>query len=253
MRHWPTTEDPTRPAPKRLPSVAYEGLVVGRGVVDVVVVVAGEAAAWAGTITDLTTGLTQRSGKTSGLNEPPPNAICKMRRRSTVMVEDPPLGAFGAPTPEHSQNIRLHGSAQAITIRPAGIEGQCEDQHSAGGAGITLCAPVPCPNTAAGKSIASRNALRHRLAALVHKHPALFAEIEGFAEALCNGENDRTLFAQALTIGRNELVPRTISAQQIGVIERLTDPSAIARQRRYQPQVFDAPGIGSCQTVLRRL
>ena len=55
------------------------------------VVVAGEAAAWAGTITDLTTRLTQRSGKTSGLNEPPPNAICKMRRRSTVIVEDPPL------------------------------------------------------------------------------------------------------------------------------------------------------------------
>jgi hypothetical protein len=44
-----------------------------------------KAAAWAGTITDLTTGLTQRSGKTSGLNEPPPNAICKIRRRSTVI------------------------------------------------------------------------------------------------------------------------------------------------------------------------
>ena len=57
----------------------------------VVVVVAGEAAAWAGTITDLTTGVTQRSGKTSGLNEPPPSAICRMRRRSTVIVEDPPL------------------------------------------------------------------------------------------------------------------------------------------------------------------
>jgi hypothetical protein len=102
MRHWPTTEDPTRPATKRLPSVAYEGLVVGRGVVDVVVVVAGEAAAWAGTITDLTTGLTQRSGKTSGLNEPPPNAICKMRRRSTVMVDDPPL----ARSMRRPQNIR---------------------------------------------------------------------------------------------------------------------------------------------------
>jgi hypothetical protein len=59
--------------------------VDGLGVVVVVVVVAGEAAAWAGTITDLTTGLTQRSGKTSGLNEPPPNATCKMRRRSTVI------------------------------------------------------------------------------------------------------------------------------------------------------------------------
>jgi hypothetical protein len=78
----------------------------------VVVVVAGEAAAWAGTITDLTTGLTQRSGKTSGLNEPPPSAMCKMRRRSTVMFEDPPQGAFDAPTPEHS-HIGLRGSAQA--------------------------------------------------------------------------------------------------------------------------------------------
>ena len=60
-------------------------LVDGLGVVVVVVVAAGEAAAWAGTITDLTTGLTQRSGKTSGLSEPPPNAICRMRRRSTVI------------------------------------------------------------------------------------------------------------------------------------------------------------------------
>jgi hypothetical protein len=46
--------------------------VGGLGVVVVVVVVAGEAAAWAETITVLTTGLTQRSGKTSGLNEVPP-------------------------------------------------------------------------------------------------------------------------------------------------------------------------------------
>jgi hypothetical protein len=37
--------------------------VCGLGVVVVVVVAAGEAAAWAGTITDLTTGLTQCSGK----------------------------------------------------------------------------------------------------------------------------------------------------------------------------------------------
>jgi hypothetical protein len=84
------------------------------------------------------------------------------------------------------------------------------------------------PYTAAGKAIAGRNALRHWLAALVHKHPVLSAEIEGFAEALCDGDNDPTLFAQALIIGRNELVLRTISAQQIGVIERLADPSAIA-------------------------
>ena len=84
------------------------------------------------------------------------------------------------------------------------------------------------PRTPASKAIASRNALRHGLAALVHKHPVLSAEIEGLAEALCDGDNDPTLFAQALIIGRNALVLRTISAQQIGVIERLADPSAIA-------------------------
>ena len=106
-----------------------------RALVVVVVVVAGEAAAWAGTITDLTTGLTQRSGKTSGLNEPPPSAICRMRRRSTVMVEDPPL----ARSVRRPQNIRKISDCtvplKRITIRPAGIEGQCEDQHSAGGPG----------------------------------------------------------------------------------------------------------------------
>jgi hypothetical protein len=84
------------------------------------------------------------------------------------------------------------------------------------------------PRTAAGKAIASRNALRHGLAALVHKHPVLSTEIEGFAQALCGGDNDPTLFAQALIVGRNELVRRMISAQQIAVIERLADPSAIA-------------------------
>jgi hypothetical protein len=88
-------------------------VVVGAGVV-VVVVVAGEAAAWAGTITDLTTGLTQRSGKTSGLNEPPPNAACKMRRRSTVMVECPPLSALDAPTPE-----RRKISDCTVPLKPA--------------------------------------------------------------------------------------------------------------------------------------
>jgi hypothetical protein len=58
------------------------GVVVGLGVVVVVVVVAGEAAACAGTITDLTTGLTQLSGKTSGLNEPPPQR--NLQNASTI-------------------------------------------------------------------------------------------------------------------------------------------------------------------------
>jgi hypothetical protein len=55
----------------------------------VVVVGAGEAAACAGTITDFTTGFTQRSGNTSALAALPPSAVCKIRRRSVVIVKNP--------------------------------------------------------------------------------------------------------------------------------------------------------------------
>jgi hypothetical protein len=58
-------------------------------VVEVVVVGAGEAAACAGTITDFTTGFTQRSGNTSALAALPPSAVCKIRRRSVVIVKSP--------------------------------------------------------------------------------------------------------------------------------------------------------------------
>ena len=109
------------------------------------------------------------------------------------------------------------------------------------------------PRTAAGKAIASRNALRHGLAALVHKHPVLSAEIEGFAEALCEGDNDPTLFAQALIIGRNELVLRTISAQQIGVIERLADPSAIALAKGDNSLKLGKAHLRKCKRAFKEL
>ncbi len=59
--------------------------VVGAAVVVPLVVMAGEAAACAGTITDLTTGLTQPSGKPSAASETPASAICRMRLRSVVI------------------------------------------------------------------------------------------------------------------------------------------------------------------------
>ncbi len=59
--------------------------VVCAAVVVPLVVMAGEAAACAGTITDLTTGLTQPSGKPSAASEPPASAICRMRLRSVVI------------------------------------------------------------------------------------------------------------------------------------------------------------------------
>ena len=84
------------------------------------------------------------------------------------------------------------------------------------------------PRTAAGKRIASRNALRHGLAAITHRQPVSSDEIERFAKALCGGDDDPSLLEQARVIAGNELVRRAISAQQLAVVERVRDRSAIA-------------------------
>jgi hypothetical protein len=78
------------------------------------------------------------------------------------------------------------------------------------------------PRTAAGKSNASRNALRHGLAALTHRQP--MPEVEQFAHALCGDDNDPALFAQAVQIAQNEMDLREVHAHQVHVIERLREP-----------------------------
>ena len=78
------------------------------------------------------------------------------------------------------------------------------------------------PRTAAGKSCASHNALRHGLAALTHK-PAAFAEVERIAKAICNGDTNPLLFDQALVIAENEMVRRCVRVEAIAMIERLRD------------------------------
>jgi hypothetical protein len=80
------------------------------------------------------------------------------------------------------------------------------------------------PRTAAGKSTASRNALRHGLAALTHRQPVPVPEIEQFARALCGGDNDPALLAQAVQIAQNEMALREVHAHQVYVIERLRAP-----------------------------
>jgi hypothetical protein len=80
------------------------------------------------------------------------------------------------------------------------------------------------PRTAAGKSDASRNALRHGLAAMTHRQSAPSIEIEEFARALCGDDTDPALFAQAVKIAENETELRTIRARQVDVIERLREP-----------------------------
>jgi len=82
------------------------------------------------------------------------------------------------------------------------------------------------PRTAAGKSRASRNALRHGLAAITRDNPALFPDIERIAKATCGGDTSPLLFEQALLIAESEIVLRCVRAERVGLIERLRDTTA---------------------------
>jgi len=84
------------------------------------------------------------------------------------------------------------------------------------------------PRSAAGRSIASRNALRHGLAAISHRPPVPASDIDGFAKALCGTDDDPSLFAEALTIAKNQLVLRAVVAQQLALVERVRDSMAQA-------------------------
>src|ERR1019366_5273004 len=83
------------------------------------------------------------------------------------------------------------------------------------------------PRTRAGKARASRNAFRHGLAGFSNQNPALFEQIEQMAKAICRGDNSLLLFEQALLIAENELLLRCVRAEQVAVIERLRDATAI--------------------------
>src|SRR5258708_24316019 len=87
------------------------------------------------------------------------------------------------------------------------------------------------PRTAAGRSCASHNALRHGLAALTYK-PAAFAEVERIAKAICNGDTNPLLFEQALVIAENEMVLRCVRVEAIALIERLRDITAKPLSKR---------------------
>ena len=84
------------------------------------------------------------------------------------------------------------------------------------------------PRSAAGKSIASRNALRHGLAAMIHRKAPPLREVENFAKALCGDDNDPLLFDKALAIAQEEFVLRAITEQRLAVVERVREPSAVA-------------------------
>ncbi|MGO9945481.1 MAG: hypothetical protein ACLPWG_01345 [Steroidobacteraceae bacterium] len=66
------------------------------------------------------------------------------------------------------------------------------------------------------------------MAAITRAQPPLSPEIERLAKAICAENDDPALVAQAQVIAANELVLRAVREQQIAVVERLREPTAIA-------------------------
>jgi hypothetical protein len=91
------------------------------------------------------------------------------------------------------------------------------------------------PRTAAGKATASRNALRHGLAALTYRQPAPSAEVVEFARALCGDDDDPILFAQAVKVAEAKIELRAIRTQKIAVVERLRERHAAPFASREDP------------------
>src|SRR5579864_2576917 len=91
------------------------------------------------------------------------------------------------------------------------------------------------PRTAAGKASASRNALRHGLAALTHRQLAPSAEVVEFARALCGDDQDPILYVQAVKIAEAKIELRAVRAQKVAVVERLRERHAAPFAGRQDP------------------
>lgn len=84
------------------------------------------------------------------------------------------------------------------------------------------------PVSAAGKKIASRNALRHGLSAVTHYPHAPSSDINRIGKALRDGDSDPALIEAALKIAENEMALRAVRQQKLAAVERLRDVTAIA-------------------------
>src|SRR5947207_8342172 len=91
------------------------------------------------------------------------------------------------------------------------------------------------PRTAAGKSVSSRNALRHGLASISRHNPAFAPRIEAIARAICADTINPGLWEQVLIIGECTTVLGCVQAERIALLElggtsaRITDGEGVAR------------------------
>jgi hypothetical protein len=84
------------------------------------------------------------------------------------------------------------------------------------------------PRSAAGKSKASRNALRHGFAAISRNNPEICAEIAPVARAICSDATDPLLCEQALIIAENAFVLRCVQTERLAAIERCREATVTA-------------------------
>jgi hypothetical protein len=77
------------------------------------------------------------------------------------------------------------------------------------------------PRTAAGKAIASRNALRHGFAAQPKQRSPVPQKVERLAQAIAGADADPAILAQALKIAEDELLLTEIAMHKAGILERL--------------------------------
>jgi hypothetical protein len=74
---------------------------------------------------------------------------------------------------------------------------------------------------------ASRNALRHGLAAISRHNPAHWPDIARIAHAYCEGDTDPLLFEAALAIAENDVILMVVHSERLAAIARMRDPDAI--------------------------
>src|SRR5262249_48193562 len=78
------------------------------------------------------------------------------------------------------------------------------------------------PRTAAGKTRVRRNALRHGLAATILRDPAIKAEVDQVAAAICGKGADPAECEQALIIAESEALLSRIRAARVDLIEQMS-------------------------------
>ena len=76
------------------------------------------------------------------------------------------------------------------------------------------------PRTPQGKAHASRNALRHGLAAIALRNPVVSAEIEHLAKAISGTGAAVLQYEQALIIAESQVIVREVRAARVAAIER---------------------------------